>query len=1074
MKEFAFASSLRNTQPTMNGYLSSLVSSADIDVDKLFVSPKYIKVNSKVSCKSSFSKKLFLAQQLTPHGSPATNNTENPLWCLKFSQDGRFLAAGGKDGYITIYKLISSPLDRLDYEHQQLYPPKIIQRDSVRSRNSTINSDYEFTNLANNKNPKYIGNNLQVPNSFTAASVSSSIASSPDSGSFKSTNSSENVTSNNDATGPAKGYLKNLSPMKYHFHHHNKHHHFSPASDSFPASSNNNGKKLYAPVFHDTPYRQFKAHNSDILSMDWSKNNFLLTSSNDKTVKIWHLEKQAPLQTYVHPHIVSSVAWHTTDDRFFVTGCLDTKLRLFSVLENKVVRMVSLNAIVENNNSHNKRKQKKLKPPRVDEMISSVVFYPRGERIVAGTVNGTVAIFDTKSFKKILSFNISSFSDSSNNPHSFDGNHDSLNSMLRRKLFKHDNSSGSDLSPSSSSNSFDENNADNKATSFKISGLECFDVIQEPNLPLALSTQNENIDDADDNIDTRILISSNDSSIRLYSCSKRKMLMKFRGHQNNSSQLQALSNPGFSGNSISLTNLNSNGLNGGVKSSANNHAFVLLASEDDYLYFWNTNDSELLQKNLKKVLSSQQLNHPAEGSFFKSGNNGSDNLSSSSATVSSNNTTANRRFDARTNSNSSGHEKKLGIFNQIFSKQKHEGNNSMPITHTKRDSINKQDNEFNDQESDDKTISTPATSSSSVSNLKELNVNKPLVLNSTLPIESTDGIKNNNFSYIHAHNSRLTGAIFMPWRSKNLLYLSNDPIYDLNKVFLDIMKAVTSNVDHNGEQSNINSGNSIQMNTGIKHMNKKFSPSTIKIINDVNDTMRHLLLKFTNEDPEKIDKFTPLELLQYGLELLCNNEVLMAECLETTQKKFDMKTKDTILSLLNPLNFEIIVSCDVRGNIRVFRFDSGSDIRKVIQENLSYEMEGNFANNPESTGVLSNVSNSAIPMLSMRRNLSSNSATSLLLPTSNNGDPSDIRMGSEDLLRSGSLHRRMGKMMRRLTLSNHHGSSDSGSLTATLRETGNLVQNPRETGSFVLLLSCEAEKTRKMVAATAAPPRPTI
>jgi WD40 repeat protein len=35
------------------------------------------------------------------------------------------------------------------------------------------------------------------------------------------------------------------------------------------------------------------------------------------------------LQTFKHPDLVSSLAFHPSDDRFFVTGCFDKLLRLW-------------------------------------------------------------------------------------------------------------------------------------------------------------------------------------------------------------------------------------------------------------------------------------------------------------------------------------------------------------------------------------------------------------------------------------------------------------------------------------------------------------------------------------------------------------------------------------------------------------------------------------------------------------------------------------------------------------------------------------------------------------------------
>ena len=44
-------------------------------------------------------------------------------------------------------------------------------------------------------------------------------------------------------------------------------------------------ERLSAPVFRSKPVREFQGHTGDILDLSWSKNNFLLSSSMDKTVR---------------------------------------------------------------------------------------------------------------------------------------------------------------------------------------------------------------------------------------------------------------------------------------------------------------------------------------------------------------------------------------------------------------------------------------------------------------------------------------------------------------------------------------------------------------------------------------------------------------------------------------------------------------------------------------------------------------------------------------------------------------------------------------------------------------------
>lgn len=84
-----------------------------------------------------------------------------------------------------------------------------------------------------------------------------------------------------------------------------------------------------APVFLSEPIREYRGHTSDVLDLSWSKGNFLASSSMDKTVRLWHVSRPECLCTFGHLDFVTGVAFHPKDDRFFLSGSLDGKLRLW-------------------------------------------------------------------------------------------------------------------------------------------------------------------------------------------------------------------------------------------------------------------------------------------------------------------------------------------------------------------------------------------------------------------------------------------------------------------------------------------------------------------------------------------------------------------------------------------------------------------------------------------------------------------------------------------------------------------------------------------------------------------------
>lgn len=72
--------------------------------------------------------------------------------------------------------------------------------------------------------------------------------------------------------------------------------------------------------------------------------------------------------TSQHPDFVTSIAFHPSDDRYFLSGCLDQRLRLWSIVERKV--------------------DKALLFP---ETITAVAYSVNGEMCAAGSFTGKVS-----------------------------------------------------------------------------------------------------------------------------------------------------------------------------------------------------------------------------------------------------------------------------------------------------------------------------------------------------------------------------------------------------------------------------------------------------------------------------------------------------------------------------------------------------------------------------------------------------------------------------------------------------------------------------------------------------------
>jgi WD40 repeat protein len=230
---------------------------------------------------------------------------------------------------------------------------------------------------------------------------------------------------------------------------------------------------LSAPVFQRQPIREFEGHTSTILDLSWSKNNFLLSSSMDKTVRLWHVSRTECLCTFKHADFVPSIAFHPKDDRFFLAGSLDSRLRLWSIPDKSVAYTA-----------------------RLHDMVTAVAFTPDGKCAIAGCLSGVCMFYETEGLK--------------------------YQSQVHVRSARGQNAKGS-----------------------KITGIHAHQNFRG---------------------DAKLLITSNDSRVRLYNFRDKNLELKFRGNENNSSQIRA--------------------------TMSDDGRYVICGSEDRKAYIWSMGPAE--------------------------------------------------------------------------------------------------------------------------------------------------------------------------------------------------------------------------------------------------------------------------------------------------------------------------------------------------------------------------------------------------------------------------------------------------------------------------------------------------
>ena len=164
---------------------------------------------------------------------------------------------------------------------------------------------------------------------------------------------------------------------------------FSPDGNYLVSGSDDNTVKLW-DVKNQSLVHTFNGHQDWVLSVGFSRDgNYLVSGSLDKTVKLWDMKKQSLIHTFNgHQKAVSSVRF-SPDGNYLVSGSLDKTVKLWDI-ENQ--------SLVHTFNGHQDR-------------VNSVEFSPDGNYLVSGsgsilTNSGkTVKLWDVKKQSLVHTFN---------------------------------------------------------------------------------------------------------------------------------------------------------------------------------------------------------------------------------------------------------------------------------------------------------------------------------------------------------------------------------------------------------------------------------------------------------------------------------------------------------------------------------------------------------------------------------------------------------------------------------------------------------------------------------------------
>ncbi|XP_042952973.1 uncharacterized WD repeat-containing protein C3H5.08c-like isoform X2 [Carya illinoinensis] len=121
----------------------------------------------------------------------------------------------------------------------------------------------------------------------------------------------------------------------------------------------------------EKPLHEFQGHCGDVLDLSWSAKGFLLSSSVDKTVRLWQVGCDRCLRIFSHNNYVTCVDFNPVDDKYFFSGSIDGKVRIWETVGCKVVDYIDTR-----------------------EIVTAVCYRPDGKGGIVGTLTGNCLFYD--------------------------------------------------------------------------------------------------------------------------------------------------------------------------------------------------------------------------------------------------------------------------------------------------------------------------------------------------------------------------------------------------------------------------------------------------------------------------------------------------------------------------------------------------------------------------------------------------------------------------------------------------------------------------------------------------------
>ncbi|XP_055830181.1 uncharacterized protein LOC129899296 [Solanum dulcamara] len=130
---------------------------------------------------------------------------------------------------------------------------------------------------------------------------------------------------------------------------------------------------IFPPKFFrilEEPLHVFQGHSGDILDVSWSKNNYLLSSSTDNTVRLWQVGYDKCLKVFSHSNYVTCIQFNPVNDDYFISGSIDGKVRIWAINSGQVVTWTD-----------------------IKDIVTAISYRPDGKGGIIGSIAGTCCFF---------------------------------------------------------------------------------------------------------------------------------------------------------------------------------------------------------------------------------------------------------------------------------------------------------------------------------------------------------------------------------------------------------------------------------------------------------------------------------------------------------------------------------------------------------------------------------------------------------------------------------------------------------------------------------------------------------